>query len=153
MSKTKAQVNDQKDLARTLFLSTQLTQKQIAEKVGVAEKTMSKWVNEGKWEAQRKSLTTTRAEQLALMYEILAKLNAAAKAALEDDDPTTNPDSDGIIKIASAIQKLEKEAGVGEMIQTGLALLKFVQAEDLDAAKVINKWFYIFIQDKLSTAQ
>ncbi len=152
MAKTKGELADQKDLARTLFISTALSQKDICTKVGITEKTMSKWVNDGKWESQKKALTTTRAEQLALMYDILGKMNAAAKLALEDDDPATNPDSDGIIKIAAAIHKLEKEAGVGEMIQTGLALLKFVQREDLDAAKVINKWFYIFIQDKLATA-
>lgn len=150
MRRTKAELTRLKDLARTLYISSPMTQKQIAEKIDVSEKTMTAWVNDGQWEGLKKSLTTTKQEQLAMLYEILAKMNAEGKAALEDDDPNTNPDSDGIIKIAAAIQKLEKETGVGEMIQTGIAFIGFVQKENLDDAKVINKWFYIFIQDKLS---
>lgn len=151
MARKNEKRDGQKNHAYTLYINTPMSQKDIADKAGVSQQTMVKWVKEGNWDAQKKSLTTTRAEQLALLYEILAKLNANAKASLEDDDPETNPDSDGIIKIAAAIQKLEKEAGIGEMILTGLALLKFVQKEDLEACKVINKWFYLFIQDKLAT--
>lgn len=150
MAKTNAEINDQKDLARALFLSSTLNQKQIAEKVGIAEKTMSKWVNDENWEKQKKSLTTSKQEQLAMLYDILAKLNKQAKDSLEDDDPETNPDSDGIIKIAAAIQKLEKEAGVGETIQCYIGLMRFVQKENIEEAKIVDKWFYMYIQDKLA---
>lgn len=147
----KKSMADLRAYARTLFLTTTKTQKEIAEIVGVSEQSLSKWANEGDWEPQRKSLTTTRSEQLRMLYSILEKMNANAKEALEDDDPATNPDSDGIIKIANAIQKLEREAGIGEMIQTYLLFMKFVQKEDLEAAKLVDKYFYAFIQDRLST--
>jgi DNA-binding XRE family transcriptional regulator len=152
-AKKKPSREDQKHHAYTLFVNTAMTQKDIAEKVGVSAQTMTKWANDGKWEQQKKSLTTTRAEQLALLYEILAKLNAEAKAALDDDDPDTNPDADAIIKITAAIKNLEKEAGIGEMIATGLAFLKFMQKQDLHDAKIINKWFFIFIQDKMAESE
>ena len=145
-------IDQKKDYAKSLFLRDEFTQKDIADKVGVAEKTMSKWVNDGKWQVLLKSVTTTKAEQLSLLYDIFARLNHDAKVALEDDDPATNPNYDGIAKIAKSIERLEKEAGVGEMIQTGIAVIKFVQKEDVEAAKVVSHWFYIFINDKMKNA-
>lgn len=155
MPDTDLSIAQKKDYAKTLFLKDELSQKQIAEKVDVSEQTMTSWVNDPKenWRALRKSITTTKAEQLSFLYDILAKLTAEGKAALEDDDPATNPDVDGIAKISKSIERLEKDAGIGEMIQTGIALLKYVQNEDIEAAQVINKWFYAFIQDKMKTAK
>lgn len=142
-----------KNYARTLFMEDKYTIQQIADEVSVNPKTISRWIEAEKWKGQRKSLTTTRSEQLSLLHDILAKMNAEAKQALEDDDPETKPNADGILKIAAAIQKLEREAGVGEMIQTVMALVNFVQREDIDAAKLISKWGFIFIQDKMATVK
>ena len=153
MSENNFSLQQKKDYAKVLYLKHSLTQKEIAEEVGVSEVSMSHWVNEGKWEAMRKSLTTTKAEQLAFLYDIMARLTEAGKAALEDDDPTTNPDVDGIAKISKSIERLEKDAGVGEMIQTGIAYIAFVEKEDMDAAKIVSHWFYLFIQDKMQTAK
>jgi DNA-binding XRE family transcriptional regulator len=142
-----------KDLAKAIFLQGQYTQKEIAAQVGVSEQTMTSWVKNEKWSDMRESLTTTKAQQLAFMYDILAKMTAAGKAALEDDDPTTNPDYDGIAKISKAIERIEKETNIGEMIQTGILFLKFMKTEDMELAKQINHWFYIFIQEQMAKAK
>lgn len=146
-------IQQKKDYAKVLFLKHNLTQKEIAEEVGVSEVSMSHWVNEGRWENMRKSLTTTKAEQLAFLYDIMAKLTEEGKKALEDDDPDTNPDTDAISKISKSIERLEKDAGVGEMIQTGIAFISFVEKEDIEPAKIISHWFYLFIQDKMQSAK
>lgn len=39
--------------AKTLFIELGKSQKGIAEMLGVAEKTISRWVNEGNWESER----------------------------------------------------------------------------------------------------
>jgi DNA-binding XRE family transcriptional regulator len=153
MSETKAKRNQQKDIARTLYIKGDATQKEICENIGVSEQTMVKWAKEGDWENMRESLTTTKAKQLSILYTILAGLTAEAKTALEDDDPDTNPDVDSIAKISKSIERLEKDTGVGEMMITGIDFLKYVQNEDIEAAKIINKWFYIFIQDKMKEAK
>lgn len=144
---------EKKDLAKTLYIQGAYTQKEIAGKVGVSEQTMSKWVRDEDWDSLRKSLTTTKAEQLAFLYEILAKMTAEGKKALEDDDPKTNPDYDGISKISKAIERLEKETNIGEMLQTGMLFLKFMKAEDLDLAKTFNTYFMLFIQEQMQKAK
>lgn len=145
--------SEKKDLAKALFLQNQYTQKEIAEKVGTTPQTMTKWVGEENWEALRKSLTTTKAEQLAFLYDILAKMTEEGKKALEDDDPATNPDYDGISKISKAIERLEKETNVGEMMQTGILFLSFLKVENLELAKQVNYWFMIFIKEQMAKSK
>jgi transposase-like protein len=156
MAVTKLSNNEKKDLAKALYLQGQYTLKDIAEKVGIAEKTISGkdgWVQKEGWDKMRKSLTTTKAEQLAFLYDILAKMTEDGKKALEDDDPKTNPDYDGISKISKAIERLEKETNVGEMIQTFILFLKFLRTENMDLAKQFNHWSMIFIQDQMAKAK
>jgi transcriptional regulator with XRE-family HTH domain len=149
MENTSLNKAQKKEYAKMLFLREGYSPKQVADKLEVAETTVSAWAAKEKWESQRKALTASKAEQLAFLYDILAKLTEQGKNALEDDDPKTNPDTDAIEKISKSIERLEKDGGIGNMIQTGIELLKYVQDEDLAAAKVVNKWFYLFIQDKM----
>lgn len=141
-----------RDYAKMLFVKEGLSLKQAAEKAEVPESTISAWAAQEKWDAQRKALTASKAEQLTFLYDILAKLTEQGKAALEDDDPKTKPDTNAIDKISRSIERLEKDGGIGNMIQTGIELLKYVQEEDLSAAKIIDKWFYLFLQDKMNDA-
>jgi DNA-binding XRE family transcriptional regulator len=139
-----------KEWAKELYTRGEMTQKDIAVKVGVNEKTIGRWVAEGNWESMRKTLMTTKKDQLTLLYDMLDLLNKAGKASLEDDDPATNPDADRIIKITAAIKKLESETGIGEMVDTLKELISFVQKEDYEAMQVINKWGDLFIKDRLN---
>ena len=87
-----------------------------------------------------------------MLYSILEAMTREGKAALEDDDPTTNPNSDGIIKITNAIKKLETHTGVGDVIETLMRFIKFIASEDLDLSKKITTWADIFIHDALKKA-
>lgn len=53
-----------KELARELFLNTALTQKVIATRVDVTEKTIGKWIADGKWDRLKELKTVTRSELL-----------------------------------------------------------------------------------------
>ena len=147
----KLQNHQKKEWAKELYIRGDLTQKEIAAKVGITEKTMSNWVSDGKWDATRKTLLTTKKNQLELLYEMLDLLNQAGVAALKDNDPKTNPDADKIIKITNAIKKLENSTGIGEMIDTLKELISFTIKEDFEAAQLINKWGDLFIKDRLAT--
>ena len=145
-------LTQKKEWARELYIRDELTQKAIAEKVGVSEQTMVAWVKDNRWDGMRKTLLSTRQEQIQMLYDILDGLNKEAKAAVEDDDPATKPNTDAIIKIANAIKKLEKETGLGEIIDTCRALIAYTLKEDNEAAKIINKWADLFIRDRLTSA-
>lgn len=68
---------EQKDYAKHLYTEKNLSQKEIAAKVGVTEKTLIKWINDndGEWKKLKRSLTTTKSAQIKFLYEQLERLN------------------------------------------------------------------------------
>jgi len=151
MAKQDLLTHQKKEWAKELYIRGNNTQKDIALKVGVTEKTMSNWVNDGKWDGMRKTLLSTKQEQLNMLYEMLDLLNKEGVKSLQDNDPNTMPDADRIIKLTNSIKKLENSTGIGEMIDALTALISFVQKEDFEASKLINIWSDRFIKDRLST--
>lgn len=141
---------NKKDFARTLYLKFDFNQKQIAEKVGVSEQTICKWAKTEQWDQMRESALTSHTNRLQELYDQLAYVNKRNKEAIEDDDPTTNPNYDDLAKISKAIERLEKDAGIGDIIKAIIDLISFVEKEDISAAKVVSHWGYTFIQDKMN---
>lgn len=145
--------SQKKDYAKNLFLRDNLTQKQIAAKVGISERTMSLWVNDEKWDAQKKTLLTINEEQLAYLYECLDLVNRENLALLNDGDPETKPNIDAVSKLTKSIKTLQTDANISEMIQTGMAFIKFVQEVDHELSKSVSKLFDAFIKQRLNTVK
>ena len=61
----------EKEFAQMLYTSKNLTQKEIAERVKVTEKTIGKWVTEGGWDKLRRSMLTTKKQQIGMLYDQL----------------------------------------------------------------------------------
>lgn len=68
---------EQEEYAKHLYTEKNLSQKEIAQKVGVTEKTLTKWINanDGAWKKLKRSLTTTKAAQIKSFYDQLERLN------------------------------------------------------------------------------
>lgn len=141
MAFTKAQA---KEYAKTLFLSENLHQKVIAERVGVTEKTLGKWINDGGWRKLKRSLLTTKQTQIGMLYDQLEWINN--DIASRDYQVATTKEADVISKITSAIERLEVETSIGETVEVAKKFISFVQQEDLALAKSITAWFDTFIQ-------
>lgn len=60
-----------------MYLKENLTQQEIADRVGVSRVSVSNWVRAGKWEEQKVGLTLTRQEQVANLYRQVAEINKA----------------------------------------------------------------------------
>lgn len=136
----------EQEYARILYVSERLTQKDIAERTGVTEKTITKWIANENWDKLRKSLLTTRQSQLVHWYNQLEAINIAIE---ERGNIPTNSEADTMSKITSNIQKLEVEISLGEYVQVTKKLLEFIQTVDLDAAKMLTKYADEFINSKL----
>ena len=59
------------DYAKVLFINQNLTVKEIAEKVGVTEKTLAKWRIDGGWDKLKRTLLVTKKQQIGMLYEQL----------------------------------------------------------------------------------
>ncbi|WP_286767165.1 MULTISPECIES: hypothetical protein [Sphingobacterium] len=69
----------QKEYAKTLFVKEDLHQKIIAERVGVTEKTIGKWISDGGWKKIKTSMLITKDNQIANLYDQLEKMNEEIK--------------------------------------------------------------------------
>ncbi|MDA6068004.1 DUF1804 family protein [Flavobacterium sp. AC] len=137
----------EKEYAKSLYIGGGLTQKEIAERVSVTEKTLAKWIKEGKWENLKKSLLTTKQNQLSFLYDQLDFLNT--DISKRDFKVAVGKEADTIIKITAAINRLETETSIGDTVEVARNFIEFVRQQDLELAKIITNLFDVFITAKM----
>lgn len=149
MKSTKNELgNDQKkDYAKILFVYEKLNQKETASRTGVSEKTIGKWVSEGKWEELRTTLFLSKTEELKRIQMQLKNLN---DVIMSRDVKLRFPDSkeaDILSKLAAAIKSLESQTNVGDVVNVFIDFNAFVrQAGNIGDAQLILEWQDKFIK-------
>lgn len=138
-----------KELAKLLFVSEYLTQKEIASRVGVSEKTLSRWVAEGEWRKLRQSLLVTKEEQLRRIYEQIDELNTAISQREPGKRYANTKDADTLSKLTSAAKNLETEASVSDIISVAKRFLTWLRPVDHEKAKELSALFDAFIKEQL----
>jgi len=143
-------LKQKKEWAKLLFTRENLTQAEIAERVGVRPATISKWAKSENWQLLKTSITITREEQLARLYQQLDLLQDKILERTIDKRYPTTAEADIITKLASAIEKLEKETGLNDIISVSKQFLDWLRLSDLEKAKELTLYFDAFIKEKLN---
>lgn len=138
-----------KEWAKTLYLRENLTQQEIAERVGVSRVSVSNWVRAGKWEEQKVGLTLTRQEQVSNLYRQVAEINRAIADRPEGERFPTSKEADILGKLSAAIRNMEQEVGIADKITVLTDLIGWVRKVDLEKAKDITAIADAYIKDKL----
>lgn len=138
-----------KEWAKTLYLRENLTQQEIAERVGVSRVTVSNWVRSGKWEEQKAGLTLTRQEQVSNLYRQVAEINRAISKRPEGERFPNSKEADILGKLSAAIRNMEQETGIADIISVMTAFVEWLRPLDLDKAKEVTRLADNFIKDKL----
>lgn len=139
----------EKEWAKTLYLKENLTQQEIADRVGVSRVSVSNWVRAGKWEEQKVGLTLTRQEQVANLYRQVAEINKAIAERPEGERFPSSKEADILGKLSAAIRNMEQEVGIADIISVLTGLIDWVRAADLEKAKEITRLADAYIKDKL----
>lgn len=121
----KTSIADKQYLAKILFTREHLEQKIVAQRVGVSEKTMSKWVNDLNWKDLRKRMLLAKEEQINNLYEQLEQLNIAIKEGTSKHADTRQADI--LIKLTVAIRNLETDLAIADLVESGIRFIKFLQ--------------------------
>lgn len=128
-----------------MYFMQGLTQKNIAEKVGVSRNTISAWIRDGKWDTLRAANTVSR-------KELVTKMLRQIDEKLQSGDWT----ADEICKAANAVEKLDRQTNIITIIEVFSAFNKWlVSRMQVDSeltpelVKVINKYQDTFIGEKL----
>lgn len=142
-----AKQHDKKQKAKSLFLTGQYSQKEIAEITGISEKTISKWANDPKecWEEMKVSLLTTRTSELRRLYKMLSVLNDDIDTKSELKIPINSKEADAVLKLTTAIKNLEMETSIAEKVEVGSEFINMIRKEDTELAKKITAWFDIYL--------
>ena len=105
----KLTINQKKEWAKLLFIKdANITQKEIATKVEVSERSISKWVNEDGWEQLRQSNLLSREEQLRNLNEQWNELNKAIKNKPKGERFPDSKEADILSKLSNAIHYVRK---------------------------------------------
>lgn len=137
----------QNDYAKMLYTTGQFTQKEIAERVEVTEKTLSNWIEKGGWKKLKKSMLVTKQHQISRIYDQLDFLND--KINNREDKVADVKEADVFIKLTNSIHKLEVETSVGQIVEVAREFIEFVRQFDVETAKVITGHFDKFIHSKM----
>lgn len=130
-----------KAIAKSLYLADSgLTIKELAERLGTAPATCSKWVKEEGWDALRKNLLTTKKAQLSRLYDLLERATGADK-----------PNADDISKLTAAIERLESQTSIADIVGVAREMTAFVAQGDYEKSKELVMLFDAFIQHKLKS--
>lgn len=138
-----------KEWAKTLYLRENLTQQEIADRVGCSRVTVSNWVRAGKWEEQKVGITLTRQEQVGNLYRQVAEINRTIADRPEGERFATSKEADILGKLAAAISKMEQEIGIADIISVLTSFIEWLRPLDLEKAKEITRFADAFIKDKL----
>jgi len=135
--------HQKKEWARILYIKENLTQKEIAEKVGISTKTMSKWVNDNDWDKLKASYTISKEETLQRFYAQVNAIQNAIEAREEGERFAKGSEADVLVKVSAAIRNLETETSVADTIDVFTKFLDWLKMVDLKKAQE-----FVEIQDK-----
>lgn len=138
-----------KEWAGMLYLKENLTQQEIADKVGVSRITVNKWIKAEMWEQRKAGLTLTREEQIRLLYQQVAEINRNIKDREEGKRFATSKEADVLIKLSSAIKKMETESGIADIIDVGMRFIEFLRPVNLELAKDVTRMFDLFVKSSI----
>ena len=141
-------IKQKREWANLLYTKEYISQKEFAERVGVSQQTMSRWVTKFKWDELKVSITITREEQLKNLYRQLSEMNKAISEREGNKYPTA-AEADTITKLASAIDKLESETGLNEILSTFKGFLNWLRKFNLEEAQRLVPLFDDFVKTKL----
>ncbi len=145
---------DKREFARVLYMTGE-QQKIIAEKVGVSEQTISRWVKEGEWDKRRAAQNITRPE---IVNNLLKAISNLVENLNEETDPAKlSGAADKLAKLAATVEKLDKKANVVDAIEVFIAFgkwLEFRSSVDKELTpeliRLFNKYQDLYITDQLS---
>lgn len=142
-------IEQKKEWARESYFRDNLTQKEVAEKVGLSRQTINKMAIAEKWEERKVGITLTREEQVKNLYRQVAEINEAIAGREKGKRFATTSEADILSKLSGAIKKMETDAGIADVISVGTRFIDFMRGVDLDKAKDITRLFDAFIKTVL----
>lgn len=142
-------IKQKKEWAQLLITKEGYTQKDAAAKVEVSAVTINKWYAAENWERLKQSMLVTRQEQLSHLYNQLDELNTAIRNREAGKRYADSKEADTISKLAGAINKMESEASIADVVEVSKRLLNWLRPFNHFKALEMATIFNDFIKEML----
>ncbi len=139
-----------KALAKDLYLQTHYKQKEIAEKVGISEKTLSKWINTEGWKELKGASLITREQQRRRILLQIKALNDAIESRDEGERYPTPRESDTLVKLSAAVNNLSSNKPLNTIIDIFVDFLEWIKSSNLEKAQEFTQYFDDYIKEEMS---
>lgn len=141
-------LKQKKELAYSLYMSDDLTQVELADKVGVSKVTINKWINEGMWIDIKRALTVTSEEQLKSYITQLDELNRKINGRTDGDRFPSSKECDIQIKLSKAIQLFKGDMSLADLITYSKRFIKHLRKNHPDKVKELTLYLNEFIKEE-----
>lgn len=136
-----------KEWAKLLFLKENLTQQEIADRVGVSRVTINKWAKD--WEGLKLNLLQTREERIVSTLQQLDELDRTIAGRDAGKRYPTSAEADIRRKLTADLEALEQDASVRDIYNVSRGLFDFIKAVDYKKAKELAVWVDSYIKSKI----
>jgi len=143
--------NEQKkSLAREIYLLGSYTLEEIASKVGTTRQTVGRWAKSEGWDELKAGMTITREQILKNMYRQIDEINSGILQREAGQRFANAKEADVLAKLAAAIDKMEREAGLADMVSVGMRFCEWIRRADIDMGKQVASLWDAFIKDSIN---
>lgn len=147
-------MEQKREYARLLYMQGE-PQKVIAEKVGVSAQTVTKWVNNNKWDVARCASGVTRQELINNILEGIGLI--LEKLKTERDPDKFAAAADKLVKLTASVEKLDKKSNIVDVIEVFTAWgrwlkhrMEFDPEVTPELLQTITRYQELFIAAKMS---
>lgn len=137
-----------KAIAKELYLHGDYTFEEIAAKVETVRQTIARWAREENWASLKASMTVGKDRTLKNLYAHVQSINDAILQREEGERTPTPKEADILSKLAAAINKMENESGIHEMVNAGIAFLSWLRGIDPQKAIEFTDLWDAFLKEK-----
>lgn len=131
--------------AEVLYCESDLTQKEIAQQLGISEKTLSGWKEKFGWDKIRAARRTTKSEIINQLYKAINKIVEDAHTA---DRELSAADADKIHKLSASIEKMEQGKNLATYVMVIQELMEYLRGANLEVAKMMIEYSKEFLHQK-----
>src|ERR1700744_4077802 len=103
--------------AQNLYYQTDLSNTEIASRVGVSARTISRWINNENWKSMKQAARHAPAAIVEKLYIQLNELNDHILSRGPGQRFPSKDEADIMRKLTMTIDKLKQQTGLGEAIQ------------------------------------
>ena len=137
-----------KSIAKELYLHGDYTFEEIAAKVGTVRQTIARWARDDEWAGLKASMTVGKEKTLKNLYAHVQSINEEILQREGGKRTPTPKEADILSKLAAAIDKLESESGVRELVSSGITFLSWLRGIDPQKAVEFTGLWDSFLKEK-----